>query len=99
MMSKELVPYSEAHRDSLEEELTVTRNKLNMEERNSNGMRVIMYLLRKEGVITIWCYDERTNASAEYPVPPEEAYDWFRHAFAHKDAILEPLYDGYDDGA
>ena len=88
-MTMELLPYSEAQRDDAERRLAIESNKINMEERRTNGMHVIMYLLRKENIVTIWCCDERTNSASEYEVKPEEAYHWFEHAFAHKDANLK----------
>jgi hypothetical protein len=76
------------YRDHREEQLAVESNKLNMEERRNNGMHVILYLLRKENVLTIWCMDERTKSAAEFVVEPSDAYEWFDHAFAHPDANL-----------
>jgi len=94
----ELIPYTEVRRDQLERMLAEEANKINMEERRNNGMRVILYLMLREGLLSIYCEDERTHSSAEYPVEPYEAYEWFNHAFAHPDANL-PIYEqGENDG-
>lgn len=90
-MSSELV-YTESRRDRLEQQLSAEANKLAIEERRNYGMRVILYLMVKEGLLSIYCEDMRTQSSAEYPVEPENAYEWFDHAFAHQDANLTPYY-------
>lgn len=83
------MPYTESKRDLIEARLTAEANKINIEERRNNGMRVILYLMLREGLLSIYCEDQRTSSSAEYSVEPHEAYEWFEHAFAHRDANLD----------
>lgn len=84
----ELIPYTEHQRDELELELAEMANKLEINERHSNGIQVIAYFLVAENVTTIWVYDERLKGGVEFEVPPDEVMEWFHHPLAHPDANL-----------
>lgn len=90
MSSQELLPHtdSERERDIVEQRLALEANKINLMERHSSGMRVILYYLLRQSVCLIYCEDERTHSAAEFPVPNNQALQWYDHAFSHPDANL-----------
>lgn len=93
-MAQEMVRYTETHRDQLELELAEQADKLVLNERYNNGIKVIAYWLRKENICTIWLQDERTNSACEFAVPNQEVMDWFTHPYAHIDAQMPRYVQG-----
>lgn len=89
----ELIRYSEAQRDELEDELA---NKREINRRSANGITVVAYWLMREQVALIFVHDAQTNGSVEFPVPPGEVMEWFNHPFANQQCVLPVYEDEYD---
>lgn len=94
MVVSELAPYTpeESYRDSVEAQLAVEANRREINERHSNGIRVVAYWLMKENICLIFVHDERANQASEFVVPNDEVAEWFIHPFAHRDNTI-PRYE------
>lgn len=93
-MTNTLKPYTETHRDIVEERLLSEHNKKELDQRYSAPWTIIAYYLVKEQVCTIYIHDDSLKVSVEYVVPGDKLSESFAHALAHPDANF-PL-DGED---
>lgn len=103
MASSELVPYTEARRDRLEEELAAEANKRELTEDRRHGLVIRTYWLKLTNEISLQLTDESNGEVLEAIVPNNRVL-WSReHPYpALGDQGIYPgnLTEGnYEDGA
>lgn len=90
-MSSELAPYTEHHRDKVEQQLLLKE----LAWRRDHGIEVFLYWHSKLNTLSIFVTDINANQSQNFTVPNDKGLDAYYHPYAYS-PIIERTYNGED---